>query len=64
MDESFEETSLMTAEMPAYDGLKAGDLVDVELEVVITEIGTLEVYCISKDNEHRWRLEFNVREAA
>ena len=27
-----------------------------------TEVGTLELWCISRDGKHRWKLEFNVRE--
>ncbi len=34
----------------------------VELESRMTEIGTLELWCVARDNEHRWKLEFNVRE--
>jgi hypothetical protein len=63
MDDDFDETSSLELELPVYDGMKAGDVVDVTLQVNITEIGTLEVYCISKDKEHKWKLEFNVRDA-
>jgi hypothetical protein len=34
----------------------------VHLEVRLTEIGTLEVWCRSLSTEHRWRLEFRLRE--
>ncbi len=27
-----------------------------------TEIGTLELYCVARDGNNRWRLEFNIRE--
>jgi len=27
-----------------------------------TEIGTLELYCVAKDEQNRWRLEFSVRD--
>lgn len=63
MDESFEDTSSLTIELPAYEGMKAGDLVDVGLQVAITEIGTLEVFCLARKGDHRWKLEFNVRDA-
>jgi hypothetical protein len=43
--------------------MKAGDIVDVGLQVAITEIGTLEIYCLAKEGDHRWKLEFNVRDA-
>jgi molecular chaperone DnaK (HSP70) len=34
----------------------------VHLEVKLTEIGTLEVWCRSRTTEHRWRLEFRLRD--
>jgi hypothetical protein len=34
----------------------------VHLEVRLTEIGTLEIWCRSRTTEHRWRLEFRLRE--
>ncbi len=64
MDESFEDTSSLRLELEAYEGMKPGDIVDVKLQVAITEIGTLEVYCIELNGDHRWKLEFNVRESA
>ena len=63
MTDEFEETSSLEIELEAYKGLKPGDVVDVTLEVSITEIGTLEIYCIAKEGDHRWKLEFNVRDA-
>lgn len=37
--------------------------VPVTLSARCTEIGTLELYCVGKEKENRWRLEFNVRDA-
>ena len=37
-------------------------MVPVHLHSKVTEVGTLELWCISRDNKDRWRLEFNVRE--
>jgi len=36
--------------------------VPVTLATHITEIGTLEVFCVAQDGNSRWRLEFNIRE--
>jgi len=36
--------------------------VPVTLATRCTEIGTLELYCVAKDGNNRWRLEFNVRD--
>ena len=34
------------------------------LETKLTEIGTLEIWCISRDGKDRWKLEFDVRQSA
>jgi hypothetical protein len=39
-----------------------GAVVPVRLETRITELGTLEVWCVSRDSAHRWKLELNIRE--
>lgn len=39
-----------------------GNVVPVNLEVKVTEIGTLELWCVSGETGQRWKLEFNVRE--
>jgi hypothetical protein len=36
--------------------------VPVTLFTRSTEIGTLELFCVARDGNNRWRLEFNVRE--
>jgi hypothetical protein len=44
-------------------GKRAGvKQVPVTLAANCTEIGTLELYCESKEGNNRWRLEFNVRD--
>src|SRR5207249_3767233 len=43
---------------------KEGQLVPVHLHSKMTEIGTLELWCYSRDSKQRWKLEFNVREQA
>jgi hypothetical protein len=41
----------------------AGRIIPVTLKVKLTEIGTLELWCVSKqERDQRWKLEFNVRE--
>jgi hypothetical protein len=34
----------------------------VRLESRVTEVGTLELWLVSRDGEHRWKLEWNIRE--
>jgi molecular chaperone DnaK (HSP70) len=41
---------------------KEGTTVPVHLHSKVTEVGTLELSCISRDGKDRWKLEFNVRE--
>ena len=39
-----------------------GTVVPVRLETRVTELGTLEVWCVSRDGTQRWKLELNIRE--
>jgi hypothetical protein len=41
-----------------------GRLVPVRLRARATEIGTLELYCVARDGQGKWQLEFNVRQSA
>jgi molecular chaperone DnaK (HSP70) len=41
---------------------KQGQTVPVHLHSKVTEVGTLELWCISRDGKHKWKLEFSVRE--
>jgi molecular chaperone DnaK (HSP70) len=38
-----------------------GATVPVRLQARVNELGVLELYCVSRDRGHRWKLEFNVR---
>ena len=39
-----------------------GDAIPVQFEIKVTEIGTLEFWCVALEGDERWKLEFNVRE--
>jgi molecular chaperone DnaK (HSP70) len=41
-----------------------GSVIPVAIQVKLTEIGTLELWCVSRQDGSRWKLEFNVREKA
>jgi hypothetical protein len=41
---------------------KEGRTVPVRLHSKVTEIGTLELWCLSRDGKEKWKLEFNVRQ--
>ncbi len=39
-----------------------GTIVPVRLQSRVTEVGTLELWCLERDGQGRWKLEFEVRE--
>jgi hypothetical protein len=41
---------------------EAGQAIPVTLELVVTEVGTLSLYCVATSDDRKWKLEFNVRE--
>jgi hypothetical protein len=41
-----------------------GTVIPVRLESRVTELGTLEIWCVSRDGSNRWNLELNIREKA
>jgi hypothetical protein len=56
-------TVLRSPDAPAAGrGAKPVD-VPVRLEAALTEIGTLELWCVAKDRDARWKLEFQLRGA-
>jgi Hsp70 protein len=57
-----EELDPMATTLASSSG--EGRLTPVHLHSKITEIGTLELWCISRDGKQKWKLEFNVREKA
>ena len=62
-DKDIEETSGLSVELPVHPGVEPGSVVNVTLQVGVTEIGTLEIWCREKGGDHKWKLEFNVRDA-
>ncbi len=56
-----EEIEEITTLETMLDG-PAGTSIRVYLDVHATEIGTLEIWCVSVADQNRWKLEFNVRE--
>ncbi len=59
-EEELQETDALEAELPLPDGQEAG-FVPVAFSSRVTELGVLELWCVSIDGQHRWKLEFNVR---
>jgi Hsp70 protein len=48
----------VTLQVPGRDDA----LIPVTLESHVTEIGTLELWCVARDGSQRWKLELNIRE--
>ena len=60
-EEEIQETSPLVATLPAAaDG--ENDYVPVRFHVRLTELGVLELWCVSTVSKDRWKLEFSVRE--
>jgi molecular chaperone DnaK (HSP70) len=55
------EIEHLTTIETTLDG-EAGSVVPVTIEIRISEVGTLELWCVSREDGRRWKLEFNVRE--
>jgi hypothetical protein len=59
-NDELEELAPIETTLPA-DGKQPGNLVPVNLQAAVTEVGTLEVRCLEKTGGGRWKLELNVR---
>ena len=57
--DDLEELSPLEVTLPA-EGRDVA--VPVTLESRVTEIGTLELWCVARDGSNRWKLELNIRE--
>lgn len=60
-DSGLEELAPVHATLPAGEG-RAGTLIPVHLRSHLTEVGVLELFCVARDGEQRWKLEYDVRE--
>jgi hypothetical protein len=61
-ERELEETSLLEIELPPLDDLPAGQLVlPVQIDSVVTELGTLELWMKHTNSDRRWKVEFQVR---
>ena len=57
--DDLEELSPVEVSLTSED--QSSEIIPVSFETVITETGTLQLWCVSRD-QRRWKLEFNVRE--
>ncbi len=58
--EQLEEMAPIETTLPAQAD-NEGKLVPVNLQAAVTEVGTLELRCLERGGQGRWKLELNVR---
>ncbi len=61
-DHDLQETDTLAATLPAA-GKGLGERVPVRFVTRLTELGVLELWCVSTNSDRRWKLEFCVRNA-
>jgi molecular chaperone DnaK (HSP70) len=61
IDDWEEEIEPITTIETTLDG-NYGTVIPVSIQIKLTEIGTLELWCVSRQDSSRWKLEFSLRE--
>ena len=61
-DEEIDEVTTMETLLPVAESDQGGRIIPVWLQSKVTEVGTLELWCVSREDQKRWKLEFNLRE--
>jgi hypothetical protein len=61
-DEEIDEVTTMEALLPVGESDEGGKIIPVWLQSKVTEVGTLELWCVAREDQQRWKLEFNLRE--
>ncbi len=62
-EEELHELDPVETQLSPDGDVEAGDVVPVSLQSKVTELGTLELWCVSKaDPASRWKLEYSVRD--
>jgi hypothetical protein len=59
-NDALEEVAPIETSLPAKKG-REGQLVPVNLQAAVTEVGTLELRCLERGGSGKWKLELNVR---
>jgi molecular chaperone DnaK (HSP70) len=60
--DELQEVASMETQLLATETEGGSTLLPVWLQSKVTEIGTLELWCVARNNERRWKLEFNIRD--
>jgi len=61
-DEEIDEVTTMETLLPVAEADQGGRIIPVWLQSRVTEVGTLELWCVSREDQQRWKLAFNLRE--
>ena len=61
-EHGIEELASVETVLPAGDGAPTGSQIPVRLSSHVSEVGVLELWCVSRDHKRRWKLEYNIRE--
>ena len=62
-EDELSETDSLETTLPADEAVEE-DYVPVRFHARVTELGMLELWCVSPQTNRRWKLEFSVREGA
>ncbi|MBX3009879.1 MAG: Hsp70 family protein [Caldilineaceae bacterium] len=57
-----EEVATLEANLPSTDQEAGSAIIPVWLQSRVTEVGTLELWCVARNGDRKWKLEFNIRE--
>ena len=60
-ERELEEVSLLEIDLPQMAEFPAGQVVPVQINSVVTELGTLELWMKHTNSDRRWKVEFQVR---
>jgi hypothetical protein len=60
-ERDLEDTGMLEVEIPALKDVRAGQVVPVRLNAVVTELGILELWMKHANSDRRWKVEFQVR---
>jgi hypothetical protein len=56
------EVATLEGQLQANDDADGGTIIPIWLHSRVTEVGTLELWCVAREGNRRWKLEFNIRE--
>ena len=60
-ERELEDVSLLEINLPPMAEFPAGHVVPVQINSVVTELGTLELWMKHMNSDRRWKVEFQVR---